>query len=117
MSWDGKSGLNKTVSERSLAVREMRADELRHAEAQRERNELMDKNQPQSVMGHRRVDLRAAEHAQQQWGQLNAKLDEALDVIAQAMERQRVAGPSHGLSADDLRRSPSLAQRFGGGAS
>lgn len=115
MTWDGKSGLSRTVSERSLAVREMRDAEMREAAAQRERNELMSKTQPQSVMGHRRVDLRAAEHAQQQWGDLNAKLDAALDVIGEAMQRQRVAGPEHGLSGDDLRRSPVLAKRFGGG--
>lgn len=65
-----------------------------------------------SPMNFNRVDTSAAEEGLIAYGELNARLDDALDEIDQAMKRGRLAQAS-GTSDDDLRRSTALRNRRG----
>lgn len=67
-----------------------------------------------SPMGFKRVDTRAAEEGFTAYGDLNARLDEALDEIDAAMKRGRLASDTGGATDDDLRRSAALRNRKAG---
>jgi hypothetical protein len=106
MSWNGGAYGADTVSERSAALRQRAEAERLNALQNRGENDM-----PKSKTGVKRVKLRTDE-AQQAVGDLNQKLDDALDVVREAMlrERDREAA-ERSERADEANRATALRGR------
>jgi hypothetical protein len=102
MSFNGGAFGANTVSERAAALR-LAAETQRQAPQSRE----MD-NMPESRTGVKRKTLRTDE-ARSAVGSLNQKLDEALDVVREAMLRERDRDAADRAErSDEAGRAPAL---------
>lgn len=101
----GGHPLNQTVSERAQALRDQHDEVLRQA-----RQTRGDDDMPKTPTGIKRASLRTDE-ATTAIGSLNQKLDSALDVVREAMLREREAKQAERAErSDDATRAPALGR-------